>query len=364
MITSEPINDATGAPKDVVAIAEDTGNPILKAVQDLEAIGFVLTPLHGKAPFRTDWQNEKIDRANYPTIFTPDVNIGIRTGRTSGVGDIDADCGEVVAFLKEFLPDTNASYGRNSRPESHFIFSVENPGPRTPFVDAIREETDKKKAMILEYRGNDVQSMCPPSLHPDEGEGRLQWKDGSFIRNRQRPTQATREVLMKACAKSAMGVMRLRYSEEQIAAHPKAAANMQKWQAIVDGRADDNGTPLLAANPQPSLSEHAASLVRNPSSKDIAPASNGHTQPKTMADWLREAQVKEDQQTFQRIEQYLHLVSREDWLNCGFVCWDLFGDDGREIWTRISKRCPEKFDPADQEATWRDIKRRAHIRIF
>lgn len=359
MITSEPINDATGAQKDVVAITANSDNPILNAVLDLEAIGFVMTPLHGKEPFRTGWNSETIDPSLYPSVYHPGANIGLRTGVTSKSVDIDADCDEVVPFLKEFLPWTNASYGRNSRPESHFLFSVKNPGKRATFPDAIKAEmegTDEEKAMIVEYRGNKVQSMCPPSLHPTEGEGRLKWKDASFIRNRQRPTEATHEALMAACAKSAMAVMRLRYSEEQIAAHPKAAANMQKWQAIAEGSVDDNGAPLLAANRQPSLSERAASLVRKPDNAPTPTFTNASSATGIGA-WIEQSKREEDFALISKAILYLDAGPRENWLGYGAALHDRFGDAGRALWDKLSATCPAKFDPIEQDKAWRSFSR-------
>ena len=335
-------------------------NPILKAAEDLEAIGLIATPLNGKKPFRTSWQKEHIDRKKYPEIFLPHLNIGIRTGVTSGIVDIDADCPEVVVFLEQLLPPTNAIYGRKSRPKSHWLYSVPYSGPRKKFEDAIlAQQHSVEKAMIVEYRGDDVQSMCPPSLHPEKGEGRLVWVDASFIRNQQRPIETTNEILIVACARAAIGVMRLRYTQEQIDANQKAAANMLEWQAIVDSVAEE---PSLLDESEKTLSQRAAASIKKPAQQAPSSLSN-----KSAGGWEKtlrssfdaylEQLDKDDEIAY--IKEALKYISSDDrdvWLLVGGALHDKLDEDGRLIWDAWSSKSV-KFDIADQERTWKSFAR-------
>jgi hypothetical protein len=58
------------------------------------------------------------------------MNIGVQLGRASGgLTDVDLDCTEVLALADDFLPFTNAIFGRRSKRRSHRLAGI---GCRNP----------------------------------------------------------------------------------------------------------------------------------------------------------------------------------------------------------------------------------------
>jgi hypothetical protein len=42
-----------------------------------------------------------------------------------GLCDVDLDCAEAIALAEDLLPETNAVFGRHSKPESHRLYTTE-----------------------------------------------------------------------------------------------------------------------------------------------------------------------------------------------------------------------------------------------
>jgi hypothetical protein len=130
-----------------------------------------------KAPlFDKDWLTRTYD---VDTDFNGDRNIGIRLGVNSyGLVDVDLDCPEAVSLAPAFLPETGSKFGRKSRLRGHWLFNSDPPPETKQYLDPIRaapgkDGAEKEKAMIVELRSTNVQTMFPPSIHPD-GE-RVEW---------------------------------------------------------------------------------------------------------------------------------------------------------------------------------------------
>jgi hypothetical protein len=95
-------------------------------------------------------------------------NVGINL-EPSGLTDIDLDCVEAVALADVFLPPT-LTFGRKSKPKSHFLYQGKSKSIKFPF--------DGK--MLVEIRCTGAQTMFPPSVHP-EGET-VEWvEDGAAL---------------------------------------------------------------------------------------------------------------------------------------------------------------------------------------
>ncbi len=166
----------------------------------------LLYPSREKFPPYTGWPER---------IFTPKEiatadgqNVGIVTGAVSGgLADVDLDCAEAVALAGAFLPGTDAVFGRQSKPRSHFEY-VTNPIPvYTKFKD-----TDAAGTVLLELRTDDHQTMVPPSIHPS-GE-RVEWDRFG------EPAHLAGDALVAACRTLAASALLARH-------WPKAAGSRQ-----------------------------------------------------------------------------------------------------------------------------------------
>jgi putative DNA primase/helicase len=77
-----------------------------------------------KKPHEEGWQELRLTPEQLPLRFngTPK-NVGVLLGEPSGgLTDVDVDCAEALALKTEFLPPTEATFGRPSNPESHLLY--------------------------------------------------------------------------------------------------------------------------------------------------------------------------------------------------------------------------------------------------
>ena len=130
-------------------------------------------------------------------------NIGVQLGPVSGgLTDVDLDCAEAITLAADFLPDTDAVFGRKSKPCAHYLYIIDDPEPKTTFP-----LIDDKKETIIELRmgGGDKggQTVFPGSTHP-EGE-KIEW--ASFGD----PPRTTCAVLKNAVVKIAIAVLIVRH---------------------------------------------------------------------------------------------------------------------------------------------------------
>ena len=77
-------------------------------VQKAYNLGLDLLPLNGKAPIEKGWTTRpRLTSEQIKKYFKPRThNIGIRTGRVSGVVVVDLDSPEAIQWAKEHLPST------------------------------------------------------------------------------------------------------------------------------------------------------------------------------------------------------------------------------------------------------------------
>ncbi len=142
-------------------------------IQKLFELGWIMFPIEGKKASEDSWQRRTVSHP--ASAFSYDKNVGLVLGDASGgIVDVDLDIMAAVEVAKYFLPPTNVMFGRKSKPLSHWLYRVSNPGPtskfsRRPKKGEIKKEGDEKD-MIVELRGNGGYTMIPPSIHPDYGE--------------------------------------------------------------------------------------------------------------------------------------------------------------------------------------------------
>ena len=139
---------------------------------------------------RREWQNTKPADIDPDRDFPEPCNIGLVLGDASaGLVDIDLDCDQAIRIADRFLPDTDLTWGRPGRPESHWLYTVDNCGDRKVFNGPGNE------SVLVEYRANGCYSVAPPSVH-------VTGEKIDFVRSGQ-PAQVTREDLMRSVGRLA-----------------------------------------------------------------------------------------------------------------------------------------------------------------
>jgi RecA-family ATPase len=131
--------------------------------------GWRIIPVpHGeKAPRIREWQKLHITPENLSDYFKDDQNVGVLLGEPSRwLTDIDLDCPEALEIAEYFLPETDAIFGRPSKPRSHWLYYCPN-------AKTTRFEWCSKT--IAEIRSTGAQTIFPPSIHPS-GE-QTQWDE-------------------------------------------------------------------------------------------------------------------------------------------------------------------------------------------
>ena len=118
-----------------------------------------------KKPVQTDWLN---NGQTFDAAHVLGHNVGILSGKLSGILDVDLDCTEAVALADAILPKPHAIFGRGTPDSLHYLYRGNSFGPRKAFTS-----TDPNKDMLVELRGDGSQTMIPPSMHPN-GE-QLTW---------------------------------------------------------------------------------------------------------------------------------------------------------------------------------------------
>src|SRR5262249_40305373 len=129
-------------------------------------------------------------------------NLGIQLGEVSGgLADVDLDTMTAIGFAPEFLPATNAVFGRKSKPASHQLYVTDlyktEKRATTQFAQFLN---GRQGQMIVELRiggnGKGAVTVAPPSMH-ETGE-MVEWiRDGD-------PTQLAGDSLIRAVRKLAV----------------------------------------------------------------------------------------------------------------------------------------------------------------
>ena len=99
--------------------------------------GFAPIPMKHKSklPVSARWPELRITQNDIPKYFNGHAtNIGVLTGEPSqGLVDVDIDDTTALRFAPRFLPETNCIFGRPSKPRSHWIYRVPEPGTHQQF---------------------------------------------------------------------------------------------------------------------------------------------------------------------------------------------------------------------------------------
>src|SRR5262249_32159819 len=123
-----------------------------------------------KGPTYEGWNSLRLTEEDLPRHIEPSSNIGLLTGAPSGnLADVDCDASEAVRAAGEILPRTEMIHGRAGKLNSHHWYML----PEA--INSIKYEVNlgKEKTCLVELRSARIQTMVPPSIHPN-GE-RLSW---------------------------------------------------------------------------------------------------------------------------------------------------------------------------------------------
>lgn len=154
-------------------------------------------PKGSKAPVLRDWTKLNITEEDIHKYFSNGENVGVKLGAPSlGLTDVDLDCEEAIQVAGYFLPNTNAIFGRERKPYSHYLYYC---------TDSVTTKYQFKD-MICEIRSTGTQTVFPPSIHPT-GDKYVWNKEGD-------PATLSFNTLKQAVAKLASCILLARHYPE------------------------------------------------------------------------------------------------------------------------------------------------------
>ncbi len=172
----------------------------LDIAKDYSLRGWQPIPIahRSKNPNLSGWQKLSLTENDLPIHFNgKPQNIGVHLGaKSNGLTDIDLDSPEAVKIADYFLPQTEAVFGRASKPRSHRLYYCNN-GKfekfNNPFLISSKIDSERKRACIVELRtGDGKQTVFPGSTH-ESGEAVSWQSDG-------KPLQIHAQVLRRSVA--------------------------------------------------------------------------------------------------------------------------------------------------------------------
>ena len=126
-------------------------------VQFGHELGWSFTPLAGKRPTLKGWQERPRESLEEALAWAAQGNVGLRTGRASGVVVVDVDPGARIDELE--LPGTVAA--ATGRPGGlHLYFRCTEP---------VGNSNGKKLGPHIDFKGDGGQVVFPGSVHPETG---------------------------------------------------------------------------------------------------------------------------------------------------------------------------------------------------
>jgi hypothetical protein len=187
----------------------------MSLAEDYKRRGWALAliPANDKAPRTRGWDNDDPSLVKAERHLERGGNIGLILGpRSCEAVDVDLDCSEALTLAPLYLPATEATFGRPSKPQSHRLYVA--PGATyESFGDPPRDG----KNTLIELRaagreGGAHQTLIPPSVA--DGEHR-EWH-GDIIA----PAVVEAVALRTAVAWLAIGCLVMHYVSETAARDP------------------------------------------------------------------------------------------------------------------------------------------------
>ncbi len=194
-----------------------SGDPRIRTIADA-ALGYVArgwkpVPVSRKTkkPIEKGWQT----RPFAPSQFAGNAqNVAVQLGPVSGdLVDVDLDAIDAIGLATEFLPETDAIFGRRSKPLSHQFYRAEFNGERRAAI-----QFKHQGAVLVELRigadGKGAITVVPPSMHAS-GELVLWERDGE-------PARVDAELLKRSVTKLAVACLLKQHYPAQGSRHEGA----------------------------------------------------------------------------------------------------------------------------------------------
>ena len=121
-------------------------------------------PFRSKNPGFAGWERLRLTTNNLGGYFNgQSQNLGVLLGEPSNwLVDVDLDHPRAVELALQFLPPTEAIFGRPGKQRSHWLY-------RTIAPVVTKKHKSKSAGMIVELRSTGMQTIFPPSTH-ESGE--------------------------------------------------------------------------------------------------------------------------------------------------------------------------------------------------
>jgi len=136
--------------------ASKSDSPLAANIRYGYSQGWSFTPLDGKRPIRKRWQSAPRETLDEALGWAAEGNVGLRTGKVSGIVVIDVDPGGNIEPLG--LPGTAAA--ATGRPQAfHLYYRSDRP----------LRNSSKKLGPHIDVKADGGQVVLPGSVHPDTG---------------------------------------------------------------------------------------------------------------------------------------------------------------------------------------------------
>lgn len=168
-------------------------NSVNDAAVEFHRRGWVPVPIlkaKTKGPTAKGWQLTRFNNEDeVAEAFTKANNIGLLTGSASGnLMDVDLDCDEAARLAPVFLPPTPMMSGRADSSRGHRFYRVDKVGKTT--------KLEHGGKAIVELRGDNLQTLVHPSIHPDGEQVRWVGPTGDYIDAPGEPAACTYDMLL------------------------------------------------------------------------------------------------------------------------------------------------------------------------
>jgi len=128
-------------------------------------LGWSFTSLVGKRPILKAWQSLPRESLEEALSWASKGNVGLRTGRVSGIVVVDVDPGADVSDL-DLPPTLRVNTGRAGGYHLYYRYA-----------EAVGNSNGKKLGAHIDFKGDGGQVVFPGSAHPDTGKT-YEWAEG------------------------------------------------------------------------------------------------------------------------------------------------------------------------------------------